>query len=45
MKKQLNKMAPSPQQPLNGQEVQKIFGSKFKFENKKKTQIGIRQLH
>ena len=37
---QLNTMVPSPQHPLNGQEVQRISG--YKFINKKKSQIGIR---
>ena len=40
MKMQLNNMAPSPQQPLNGQGVQRISG--YIFKNKKKSQIGIR---
>ena len=40
MKKQLNKMAPSHQKPLNGQGMQRI--SRYNFKNKKNTQIGIR---
>ena len=35
-------MAPSFQQPLSGQGVQRISACIFKFKNKKKTQIGIR---
>ena len=40
MKTQLNKMLPSPQQPLNGQGVQRISGYKFK-NNKTDNQMDI----
>ena len=42
IKKQLNKRSSSPQQPLNGQGVQRMSGYKFKNKKKIDYQIGIR---
>ena len=39
MKKQLNKMSSNPQQPLNGQGVQRMSG--YKFKNKKRLIIRL----